>query len=92
MYCDRLFTGMIWKNVQSTCVFETDFGLSINCGLKKSGMFRVRNLGGLKGYVGLGKRSSTSISFNHFYNIVKLFAFNCFYFNFFFSHSHYTKN
>lgn len=41
--------------MRSTCVFETDFGLSINCGLKKSGIFRVRNLGGLKGYVGLGK-------------------------------------
>lgn len=48
---------MTWRCVQSTCVFETDFGLSINCGLKKSGLFRVRNLGGLKGYVGLGKRN-----------------------------------
>lgn len=52
-YCFN--TGMTWKCVQSTCVLETDFGLSINCGLKKTGMFRVRNLGGLKGYVGLGK-------------------------------------
>lgn len=50
-----VFIGMTWRSVQSTCVLETDFGLSINCGLKKSGMFRVRNLGGLKGYVGLGK-------------------------------------
>jgi len=48
---------MTWRCVQSTCVFETDFGLSINCGLKKSGLFRVRNLGGLKGYVGVGKRT-----------------------------------
>jgi len=47
---------MTWRCVQSTCVFETDFGLSINCGLKKSGLFRVRNLGGVKGYVGVGKR------------------------------------
>lgn len=46
---------MTWRCVKSTCVFETDFGLSINCALKKSGLFRVRNLGGLKGYVGLGK-------------------------------------
>lgn len=46
---------MTWRCVQSTCVLETDFGLSINCGLKKSGMFRVRNLGGLKGYLGVGK-------------------------------------
>jgi len=59
VFYDRLFAGMTWKCVQSTCVFETDFGLSINCGLKKSGLFRVRNLGGLKGYVGVGKRTQS---------------------------------
>lgn len=61
---------MTWRCVQSTCVLETDFGLSLNCGLKKSGMFRVRNLGGLKGYVGLGKHKNKleKVIF-HFYTI-----------------------
>lgn len=58
-----LLMGMTWRCVQSTCVFETDFGLSINCGLKKSGLFRVRNLGGLKGYVGLGIQLADELGF-----------------------------
>ncbi|XP_043279855.1 transcription factor SPT20 homolog isoform X2 [Venturia canescens] len=37
-----------------TCVLESDFGFTLNCAFKKSGLFRVRNLGGVKGYVGLG--------------------------------------
>lgn len=37
-------------------MFESDFGFVLNCAFKKSGLFRVRNLGGVKGYVGLGKK------------------------------------
>ncbi|KAL9896485.1 mind the gap isoform 1-T1 [Glossina fuscipes fuscipes] len=37
-----------------TCVFESDFGFILNCNFKKSGLFRVRNLGGLKAHFGLG--------------------------------------
>ncbi|XP_025404869.1 uncharacterized protein LOC112679324 [Sipha flava] len=58
-----LLMGMTWRCVQSTCVLETDFGLSINCGLKKTGMFRVRNLGGFKGYVGLGIQLADELGF-----------------------------
>jgi hypothetical protein len=36
------------------CVLESDFGFSVNCNFKKSGLFRVRNLGGLKAHFGLG--------------------------------------
>ncbi|XP_050427219.1 uncharacterized protein LOC126837368 [Adelges cooleyi] len=62
-YVFLLLMGMSWRCVQSTCVLETDFGLSINCGLRKSGMFRVRNLGGLKGYVGLGIQLADELGF-----------------------------
>ncbi|XP_050525368.1 uncharacterized protein LOC126896517 [Daktulosphaira vitifoliae] len=58
-----LLMGMTWRCVLSTCVLETDFGLTLNCGLKKSGMFRVRNLGGLKGYVGLGIQLADELGF-----------------------------
>ncbi|XP_067634427.1 uncharacterized protein mtg isoform X2 [Eurosta solidaginis] len=37
-----------------TCVFESEFGFILNCNFKKSGLFRVRNLGGLKAHFGLG--------------------------------------
>lgn len=37
-----------------TCVLESDFGFIVNCNFKKSGLFRVRNLGGLKAHFGLG--------------------------------------
>ncbi|XP_071451908.1 streptococcal hemagglutinin [Hetaerina americana] len=37
-----------------TCVLDSDFGFTLNCGFKQSGLFRVRNLGGVKGYWGLG--------------------------------------
>lgn len=60
---------MTWKCVNCTCVLETDFGLTINCGLKKSGMFRVRNLGGLKGYVGVGE---FVLKYIIYYNIIVL--------------------
>ncbi|CAH0677471.1 unnamed protein product [Spodoptera exigua] len=40
--------------VQPTCVLESDFGFKINCAFKKSGLFRVRNLGGIKAHASLG--------------------------------------
>ncbi|KAM3960784.1 LOW QUALITY PROTEIN: mind the gap [Aphomia sociella] len=40
--------------VQSTCVLDSDFGFKINCAFKKSGLFRVRNLGGIKAHASLG--------------------------------------
>lgn len=43
-----------YSTVSPSCVFESDFGFTLNCGIKKSGLFRVRNLGGVKGYVGVG--------------------------------------
>ncbi|XP_049548630.1 uncharacterized protein LOC125959751 isoform X2 [Anopheles darlingi] len=42
------------KQLESTCVFDSDFGLILNCAFKKSGLFRVRNLGGVKAHFGLG--------------------------------------
>ncbi|XP_032689163.1 transcription factor kayak isoform X2 [Odontomachus brunneus] len=46
--------GCTWREALGTCVFQSDFGFMLNCAFKKSGLFRVRNLGGVKGYVGLG--------------------------------------
>ncbi|XP_017764286.1 PREDICTED: mediator of RNA polymerase II transcription subunit 15-like [Eufriesea mexicana] len=46
--------GCTWRETLGTCVFQSDFGFVLNCAFKKSGLFRVRNLGGVKGYVGLG--------------------------------------
>ncbi|CAG9793571.1 unnamed protein product [Diatraea saccharalis] len=40
--------------VDPTCVLESDFGFKINCAFKKSGLFRVRNLGGIKAHASLG--------------------------------------
>ncbi|XP_016987117.1 uncharacterized protein LOC108050128 isoform X1 [Drosophila rhopaloa] len=37
-----------------TCVLSSDFGFILDCNFKKSGLFRVRNLGGLKAHFGLG--------------------------------------
>ncbi|XP_037041412.1 uncharacterized protein LOC119078071 isoform X1 [Bradysia coprophila] len=37
-----------------TCVFDSDFGFILNCNFKKSSLFRVRNLGGVKAHFGLG--------------------------------------
>lgn len=49
-----IFSGTLNK-IECTCVLESDFGFIVNCNFKKSGLFRVRNLGGLKAHFGLGK-------------------------------------
>lgn len=49
------------NQIQCLCVLESDFGFSINCNFKKSGLFRVRNLGGLKAHFGLGKRAEKNL-------------------------------
>lgn len=46
--------GVSWRFCQPTCVLESDFGFTINCAFKKSGLFRVRNLGGVKSHISLG--------------------------------------
>ncbi|KAL3289370.1 hypothetical protein HHI36_022805 [Cryptolaemus montrouzieri] len=46
--------GGTWRLSRPTCVLESDFGFTINCAFKKSGLFRVRNLGGVKAHIGLG--------------------------------------
>ncbi|KYB29665.1 uncharacterized protein mtg isoform X1 [Tribolium castaneum] len=46
--------GGTWRLGRPTCVLESDFGFTLNCAFKKSGLFRVRNLGGVKAHIGLG--------------------------------------
>ncbi|XP_053690709.1 uncharacterized protein LOC128739257 [Sabethes cyaneus] len=43
-----------FRQLESTCVLDSDFGFILNCAFKKSGLFRVRNLGGVKATFGLG--------------------------------------
>lgn len=61
------FVGTI-NQIQCTCVLESDFGFSINCNFKKSGLFRVRNLGGVKAHFGLGKKLQTSLTLLTFFD------------------------
>ncbi|XP_047034932.1 uncharacterized protein LOC124640977 isoform X2 [Helicoverpa zea] len=49
-----LLLAVLIEIVQPTCVLESDFGFKINCAFKKSGLFRVRNLGGIKAHASLG--------------------------------------
>ncbi|XP_070166877.1 histone-lysine N-methyltransferase trithorax isoform X2 [Polyergus mexicanus] len=53
-----------WREALCTCVFQSDFGFVLNCAFKKSGLFRVRNLGGVKGYVGLGFSVGDELGFS----------------------------
>ncbi|XP_015121229.1 probable serine/threonine-protein kinase yakA [Diachasma alloeum] len=52
-----------WRETPGTCVLESEFGFTLNCAFKKSGLFRVRNLGGVKGYVGLGLSVGDELGF-----------------------------
>ncbi|XP_070498101.1 uncharacterized protein [Chironomus tepperi] len=52
------------NKIQCTCVLESDFGFIINCNFKNSGLFRVRNLGGAKAYIGLGFSLGDELGFN----------------------------
>ncbi|XP_025991270.2 transcription factor SPT20 homolog isoform X2 [Solenopsis invicta] len=56
--------GCTWREALGTCVFQSDFGFVLNCAFKKSGLFRVRNLGGVKGYVGLGFSIGDELGFS----------------------------
>lgn len=47
----------IWKNIgelDSTCVFNSEFGFTFDCKFAKTSLFRVRNLGGAKAHFGFG--------------------------------------
>lgn len=54
MVCTFIFISFTGVS-NATCVFESEFGFILNCNLKKSSLFRVRNLGGVKAHIGLGK-------------------------------------
>lgn len=56
--------GCTWREALGTCVFQSDFGFVLNCAFKKSGLFRVRNLGGVKGYLGLGFSIGDELGFS----------------------------
>ncbi|XP_029680830.1 uncharacterized protein LOC115246256 [Formica exsecta] len=72
--------GCTWRKALCTCVFQSDFGFVLNCAFKKSGLFRVRNLGGVKGYVGLGElnyrsdRDQSIVNFKiiNYYSLMQL--------------------
>ncbi|KAK3912434.1 Charged multivesicular body protein 5 [Frankliniella fusca] len=49
-----LVLALACERTAATCVFNSEFGFTIDCAFKKSGLFRVRNLGGVKGFASLG--------------------------------------
>ncbi|XP_044256400.1 protein scarlet [Tribolium madens] len=63
-YAFDSLSNLFWRDVgkiggtlrlgRPTCVLESEFGFTLNCAFKKSGLFRVRNLGGVKAHIGLG--------------------------------------
>lgn len=53
----------LFQHGDSTCVLESDFGFILNCAFKKSGLFRVRNLGGVKASIGLGLSVGDELGF-----------------------------
>jgi len=61
LFLPVLLAGCTWREALSTCVFQSDFGFVLNCAFKKSALFRVRNLGGVKGFVGLGELNMGAI-------------------------------
>ncbi|KAG5308417.1 YPF17 protein, partial [Acromyrmex insinuator] len=64
LFLPILLAGCTWREALGTCVFQSDFGFVLNCAFKKSGLFRVRNLGGVKGYVGLGFSVGDELGFS----------------------------
>ncbi|KAF6211875.1 hypothetical protein GE061_012391 [Apolygus lucorum] len=50
--------------VRGTCVFNLEFGVTLDCNFKKSTLLRVRNLGGVKGYLGLGFSVGDDLAFS----------------------------
>ncbi|CAL8093080.1 unnamed protein product [Orchesella dallaii] len=40
--------------VESVCVWQGGGGFKVACGFRQSGLFRLRSIGGIKGYVGAG--------------------------------------
>lgn len=40
--------------VESVCVWQGGSGFKVACGFRQSGLFRLRSIGGIKGYVGAG--------------------------------------
>lgn len=55
-----MVAGGTWRLGRATCVLESDFGFILNCAFKKSSLFRIRNLGGVKAHASLGKPKITS--------------------------------
>ncbi|XP_072933570.1 uncharacterized protein mtg isoform X1 [Epargyreus clarus] len=49
-----LLLTLLTDTVKPLCVLESDFGFKINCAFKKAGLFRVRNLGGIKAHASVG--------------------------------------
>ncbi|KAF3428819.1 hypothetical protein E2986_01991 [Frieseomelitta varia] len=63
-FLNSIDSGCTWREILGTCVFQSDFGFVLNCAFRKSGLFRVRNLGGVKGYVGLGFSVGDELGFS----------------------------
>lgn len=47
-------SNVVIRPVESVCVWQGGSGFRVACGFKQSGLFRLRSLGGIKGYLGGG--------------------------------------
>ncbi|XP_061379890.1 uncharacterized protein LOC116774111 isoform X2 [Danaus plexippus] len=59
-----ILLAVLYGAVQPLCVLESDFGFKINCAFKKSGLFRVRNLGGVKAHASIGFSLGDELGFD----------------------------
>ncbi|XP_063224936.1 uncharacterized protein LOC134532457 [Bacillus rossius redtenbacheri] len=62
-----LLLSCLWQLSQALCVLEVgvgNLGMSVNCRFKKSSIVRVRNLGGIKGYVDVGLSLGDEMGFS----------------------------
>lgn len=56
-------TASVLTPVHGVCVWEGGGKFSVACGFRQSGLFRIRTLGGIKGYVGAGFTIGDEVAF-----------------------------
>lgn len=47
-------SSLVVRPVNGVCVWQGGGGFKVACGFRQSGLFRIRSIGGVKGYVGAG--------------------------------------
>ncbi|GBP42448.1 hypothetical protein EVAR_47743_1 [Eumeta japonica] len=58
--CDN-FTMYATMTCRRRRAWDSDFGFKLNCAFKKAGLFRVRNLGGIKAHASLETKKAVHL-------------------------------